>query len=278
MQVDNQWQGCQRQKKLCLPKILTSSKESLRRIKYDLLKAVNMVVDSFRSGQYFGLDSEFFKLLRLYADHLDEETMRLLLDHHCELTYPTHAKWLEALQDMMNIFYVPQQQKPFVRLLTIEKLSQCIASCRAYQDDEVIRHGLLRYLGEVYMDDLSVKEAGIGLLLETARHTRSECFHQIIDAIEAAVWKANDDRIRCLAMRGIASLLKATFVSYPMTDLRAFQAIVAASRNHKSPLCATVLYLLWAVRANSKYQMQWHDSVTRSSGFLYCSHALPSRC
>ena len=37
----------------------------------DLLKTVDMVVDCFRSGQYFGLESEFFRILDVYAEHLD---------------------------------------------------------------------------------------------------------------------------------------------------------------------------------------------------------------
>ncbi len=126
-------------------------------------------------------------------------------------------------------------------------------------------------------EDSSVKKAGIGLLLETARHTRSECFHAIIDSVEAAVWKANDDSIRCLAMRGIASLLASTFVRLPFDrPKRLFQLIVAAVRNHASPLvrhCA--LSALGRLRANSKYQMQWYDSKVRTSGFLYCAQ---TRC
>ena len=226
----------------------------------DLLKTLEMVVDCFKAGQYFGLDTDFFKLLDVYADHLDQTTMLLLLDHHRELAYPTQKNWLQALQHMMSYFFSNVTRRSFVRQMAIHKLSECIASCRAYQNDEIIVHGLLKYLKHVYLDpDIEVQVKGLQLLLATARQTRTESFHSIIDVIETIIMEGTDDRLCCMGMEGIASLLSSTFVRLPYDrPQRLFKFIVNAVREHPTPRVRhTAVAAIGNLYANSKYQLQW---------------------
>ena len=83
----------------------------------------------------------------------------------------------------------------------------------------VIVHGLLRYLRNVYLDpDPEVQADGLDLLLDTARQTRTESFHAVMDAIESLVMNSENDALCCAGMEGIASLLASTFGTFPKIE------------------------------------------------------------
>ena len=71
----------------------------------------------------------------------------------------------------------------------------------------------------VYLDpDPEVQADGLDLLLDTARQTRTESFHAVMDAIESLVMNSENDALCCAGMEGIASLLASTFGTFPKIE------------------------------------------------------------
>ena len=79
----------------------------------------------------------------------------------------------------------------------------------------------------VYLDpDPEVQADGLDLLLDTARQTRTESFHAVMDAIESLVMNSENDALCCAGMEGIASLLASTFGTFPKIEKLKMYSIV----------------------------------------------------
>ncbi len=239
----------------------------------EIVKMIASIHQLYKDETYFGSDKMFHDCLECYLSILSGKYQKLLIDYKLELSHPANLNWLEALKTLLEMFFLDTSRDTEIRLLALDAARQVLFYTDHAFDEEFTSEIISPFLCTVYNDpDRSVRKAGIGFLIETARDYVFSGFDDIIKILENTVLNSDFKDAKLYAMNGVTSLLSSTIDNVPAERPAALIELVFFFLNDSNVnVRQSCLKALLHLRANSLYQFQWCDYRIRTSPFLYCA-------
>lgn len=246
------------------------------RIPKELIDTISLIEELYARNEFYGDIEQLYSLLDMYAEHLGESTLLLLLKHHALLTHPARdTRWLQHTQGILERYFIPGINLN-VRLETIQIVKSVLLASKNMEETKFVQLVVMPYLSQVYNDAChEVRLAGLQIVIDAIHELESIQFSLLLQILESAIFHANMLDAQIAALHGIIQLFRQLFDTLRYAEgVTIYSMITSIVQCHQDDQIRKIAMVCMeqVATADEMYRMQWtRNGKVVCSRFLVCS-------
>lgn len=220
---------------------------------------LDIIIEIFEKGEYYGNMNDFFKLIEYYIDLLNEKKIHYISSLFIKIIHPAHHSWKQDLKHFLKVYYPKNIQ-------SIDLIKEMIFTLKIIADD-ILEELLPKFeYNPKNSTELSLKI--IKLLIEIMKEIQTKKFFNLCHILEKYVLQEQTNEMNEIALLGMIEIFKIKFINLPCSDSSEMFLIFLKFIKHPNILIReNILKYLLTIKSDKNFQLQI-DGVT--SKYLKC--------